>query len=203
LNETLSISIGDILLKEELFKKQYIVDKLGTKQLLENWPEKSFIFGRSRNIEYLKIGSAIELLLKSRLLENNCIIHKVKVNKSLESEIQKEEPLFIKSITTDDSIFDLIDDQLTIDLRIMTQKTKYKAIYGLPSIILDHIDAIRIRRNIIHLPLVRPKTPTADYFSTMTKLVNYARKLKEIISDDYDRIKSENNFDFLPKIDQL
>lgn len=113
------------------------------------------------NYENLKIASAFELHLKSRLLSDNYIIHeisegtdyKVLAKKQRKEPVKKSELIEIQSYHFDGTKNYLpgLKDS-SINFSWITDKPAYRAVLGLTDQQLNIIKDFRILRNQIHFP---------------------------------------------------
>ena len=114
------------------------------------------------NYEHLKIASAFELHLKSRLLERNYVLHEIDGRlsdyKSLEMQqrtrpIEKGELFAIRPYHSDGKQNYLPGlRQGSLRFSLLTKRPAYRAVLGLADQEIDIIEDYRLLRNQIHFP---------------------------------------------------
>lgn len=126
------------------------------------------------NYEHLKIASAFELHLKSRLLGRNYVLHEIDARlpeyKSLEKQqrirpIEKSELFAIRPYHFDGKqnyLPGLREGSLRFSL--LTQQPAYRAALGLADQEIDIIEDYRLLRNQIHFPGDVLETPNIQAF---------------------------------------
>jgi hypothetical protein len=134
------------------------------------WKGLSYI-----NYEHMKIGSAFELHLKSRLLARNYVLHKIDGRipeyKSLPKQqktrpIEKHELFAIQAYHFDGTqnyLPGLLDGSLNFEW--LTKNPKYRAALELTDQQLDIIDDYRLLRNQMHFPGDFLETPHIRAFA--------------------------------------
>lgn len=112
-----------------------------------------------RFLDFYKIGGALELALKAKLLSLGYVLHYISDNCDALRNRQKKEPISIEEFLSVSSSFhdgkrnyfpDLTDKSLTFDN--MLKKGAYCKVLGLNEGQARFFDEIRSRRNFMHLP---------------------------------------------------
>ena len=159
-----SITVGQRheLLADREAGKQWIARGGFQSGLPDPWGSTSWKSLDYINYEHLKIASAFELHLKSRLLARNYVLHEINGRlpgyESLEKQqrsrpIEKHELFAIQPYHFDGKqnyLPGLRDGSLGFSL--LTQKPAYRAALGLTDQQIDIIEDYRLLRNQIHFP---------------------------------------------------